>query len=203
MVNFDRLRQISHSTSILSVLDFYNLEYFSIGNNRYKMVCPFHNDHDPSLVIYTSEDHIDESFCCYVDNIAGDSFHFIRKMEGNDFNKAWSVLCHINGILDSESQSIDHLDMLFHNKKQRSIDPRSVNKINYEISTSYRDLVKKNLDLLDEASKIKLLQSVDKRFFELDAFLSQNPSFAEMQLFFKKEIENIKGLQKQITSWVK
>ena len=203
MVNFDKLRQISHSTSMIKVLDYYNIDYSSTGNNRYKIVCPFHNDHDPSLVIYTNDDHMDESFCCYVDNIAGDSFLFIRRMENNDFNKAWSVLCHINGIADTDAQSIDGLDLLFQNTKTQSVDTRSIAKINYEISTLYRDLGKKHKESLHKQHLQGFYKQIDKRFQQLDNFLTSNPSFSEMQSFFKQEMEVIKRLQKQANDLVK
>ena len=71
MVDFDLLNDISHKTSMLDVLDYYGIEYQNSSADRCKAVCPFHDDHSPSLIIYINNEHDKESFCCYVDNTAG------------------------------------------------------------------------------------------------------------------------------------
>lgn len=195
MVEFDYLRQVSHSTSMLDVLDYYNIDYHNAGASRFKCVCPFHDDHTPSLIVYTSNDHSDESYCCYVDNNAGDAFHFIRNMEHGDFNQAWSVLCHINGIKDVDALKIDQLDLLFKGNKDQE-DKRPTNSINHQISTMYRDLYRQKSSNLAEDRLKELAATIDSRFHELDKFLSNNPPFNYVHNYYKEELQHIKRIGK-------
>jgi DNA primase len=195
MVDFDYLRHVSHSTPMQAVLEYYGIEYHNAGTDRYKCVCPFHDDHDPSLIIYTTSDHKDESFCCYVDNNAGDPFLFIRLMEGGDFNQSWAILCHLNGIVDSEASEIDRLDTLLRPSREESSDKRSINTINYQISTMYRNLYKQKLPTLDVSRLKELAIIIDSNYQLLDGLLSKNPSYAELHQHYKRELDRLKQLQ--------
>jgi DNA primase len=191
MVDFDILNQISHSTSMLSVLDYYQIKYHRSGNNRYRAVCPFHDDHSPSLVIYTSGTQQNESYCCYVDNMAGDVFHFIRGME-KDFKQAWSVLCHINNISDTDADKIDDLEIALNNKQQFE-QARSINTINYQISQMYYQLSQKL-----QAESVN--EKIDCRYKQLDLFLTTQPSYSEVRLYYKAELEIYKQIQRSIVT---
>lgn len=76
----NEIREINGRLDILSILEFYGIEYEESSSGRYKCICPFHNDHSPSLNIYTDNDHGEDSWSCYVCNINGDCFRFIRQM---------------------------------------------------------------------------------------------------------------------------
>lgn len=52
--------------------------------NSYVAVCPFHDDHDPSLHISPAK----QIFKCFVCDSAGDVFSFVQKYEGIDYPKA-------------------------------------------------------------------------------------------------------------------
>lgn len=197
MVDFDRLKEISHSTSLLEVLEYYGIEYVNSGTDRYKCVCPFHNDHNPSMVIYTNENNKDESFCCYVDNIAGDPFHFIRTMEKGDFKQAWSVLCHINQIEDEEAKEVDIIDKIIRESSKIREDNRPSNLINYQISRLYFKLYEEFKNLLDLNLLMRLEAKIEDRLMKLDDYLSENPSYVEIQQYQKMEIQKVKEIQKQ------
>lgn len=194
MVDFDRLNYISHTTSMIDVLDYYDISFDHLSTDRYKCLCPFHDDHNPSLVIYVKPDHVEESFYCYACNAGGDPFHFIREMEGDDFKQAWTILCHINGIDDSEAGTVDQLNDLLRMKKQRE-DRRSVNAINSQISIMYRDLYKSFQSELSKERLEELTRFIDKRFKHLDNYLNSNPSYADLHQFFKNELIRLKQLQ--------
>lgn len=178
---------------MLAVLDYYGVEYHNNGTDRFKCLCPFHDDHSPSLIIYTSSDHTNESFCCYVDNAAGDPFHFIRLMEGGDFNHAWSILAHINGVEDPDASQIDRLDLLF-KSKDVSPDRRSINTINYQVSAMYRGLYKSKLSLPAE-KLLELTSLIDDRLKSLDELLSTNPSYVDLHQYYKFELDRLKIIQ--------
>lgn len=189
MVDFDLLSELSHSTSILEVLDYYKIDYRPAGINRYKAVCPFHNDHDPSLVIYVHEHHKNESFNCFVDNIGGDVFRFIQLME-QDFKKAWSTLCHIRGIKDSDAAELDELEIATRTlEKESRKEEASVEVYNYQISIMYRDFLKKHNNLPT------LSTLIDHRFRVLDSKLDAGISLTEMRQLFLHEIHYLEHLR--------
>nr|WP_321485491.1 CHC2 zinc finger domain-containing protein [uncultured Draconibacterium sp.] len=63
------IREIKQRLSILTVLNHYNLE-----PDRHQMLkCPFHEDDQPSLKIYTETN----TFNCFGCNTNGDAIEFI------------------------------------------------------------------------------------------------------------------------------
>ena len=81
-INFDRKRlkiffmeiqEIKSRLSILTVLNHYNLK-----PDRHQMLkCPFHEDDQPSLKIYTETN----TFNCFGCNANGDAIEFIQRKE--------------------------------------------------------------------------------------------------------------------------
>jgi DNA primase len=56
-----------------------------------KMRCPFHDDHDPSLIIYPDHVH------CFGCGVTMDSIDFIKQMEGVSFGQAIYILKTLQG----------------------------------------------------------------------------------------------------------
>lgn len=59
--------------------------------NYFKCVCPFHNDHSPSLYI----DERKQRFDCYVCNTGGNAFQFVMSYENVDFKTAYNKVVEI------------------------------------------------------------------------------------------------------------
>lgn len=195
MVDFDKLSHISHTTSMVSVLDHYSIGYENAASDRYKIICPFHDDTDPSLIIYHKDDHVEESYFCFVCNEGGDPFCFIRAVE-DDFKQAWSVLCHINGISDAEAVNLDSLTDLLRPTRNVEED-RSKSSINSQISAMYRNYFKKSFEvIMDPVLRSELTQAIDNRFKALDKCLKDNPSYAEIHQFYKNELSLFKEMKK-------
>ena len=75
----EQLELIKESTDIVSVIESYGLPGFQRhGNNRAKAICPFHDDHNPSLSV-DGERGIYKCFAC---GAGGDVFSFVREYEG-------------------------------------------------------------------------------------------------------------------------
>lgn len=189
MVDFDHLNHISHTTSILDVLDHYEIHYSHSTPDRAKALCPFHNDHDPSLIVYTRPDNTDESYYCYACNAGGDPFQFIRDMEG-DFNQAWGILCLIRGIDDPEANA-DKLGSLLRPRREVE-DRRSITAINSQLSVMYRQTYYK---MATDSNREQLTKDIDKRLQNLDQYLGQDPSYADVHQYFKHELARLKQLQ--------
>ena len=58
------------------------------GGQEFKCLCPFHDDHNPSMRIYPER----QSYRCWVCDEAGDVFSWVMKREGLNFPEALEVL---------------------------------------------------------------------------------------------------------------
>jgi len=77
------IRALNGRLNMPAVLDYYGMDYEDNHHDRFKIVCPFHNDSRPSLNIYTDNDSGQDSWWCPVCNDNGDCFRFIQMMESN------------------------------------------------------------------------------------------------------------------------
>ena len=83
----DDLKQQIHDLPLSEILGKY-LHVQRVGTQT-KAVCPFHDDHDPSLQIND-----DKGFWyCFVDQIGGDAIEFVRRLKGLEFKEALEDLC--------------------------------------------------------------------------------------------------------------
>ncbi len=64
------------------------LKLESSGNGVFKALCPWHDDHDPSLKIYEA----DARHYCYTCEAHGDAIDLIQKVDGCGFNEAKRAL---------------------------------------------------------------------------------------------------------------
>jgi DNA primase len=83
------IRDIKSSLNILTVLQHYNLS----ANKNSMLKCPFHEDKDPSLKVYTNTN----TFNCFGCGKAGDQIEFIQEHEKCSKHKVLlkaAELCH-------------------------------------------------------------------------------------------------------------
>ena len=66
----------------------YGIKVRQRGRGYVKMLCPFHNDHNPSLSIKMSTNR----FTCFGCGARGDVFEFVMKKELVSFRKAVDIL---------------------------------------------------------------------------------------------------------------
>ena len=66
------------------------------------MLCPWHNDHNPSLEVNPER----QSFKCWVCGVGGDVFDFVMKIERVEFPEAFRMLAERAGVtLESTSST--------------------------------------------------------------------------------------------------
>lgn len=80
------LNEIREKANIVEIIGEY-LELHQAGNN-YKAVCPFHDDHDPSLSVSPDK----QIYKCFVCGQAGDVFGFVRDYEHVSFQQAVKIV---------------------------------------------------------------------------------------------------------------
>lgn len=101
-------RDIKERADIVDVISYY-LNSVQKKGRRYVAMCPFHDDHDPSLQI----DKEKQMFRCYVCDSGGDVFSFVQKYEKCSFMDAIKKVAEIIGYDDPRLHSkivVKHVD---------------------------------------------------------------------------------------------
>jgi DNA primase len=89
----DRVKQVKEANDIVAVIGGY-VELRPAGGARFKGLCPFHDDHNPSLVV----DQQWQNYKCWSCNKYGDVFTFVQEHERISFAEALELLARRAGI---------------------------------------------------------------------------------------------------------
>lgn len=90
----DPVQEIKQRLSISEVVRDYATLKPGSGAGQFKAVCPFHDDHDPSLFINDRK-----GFAwCFACNTGGDIFNFVQKVENCSFPEALRLLAEKAGV---------------------------------------------------------------------------------------------------------
>lgn len=99
----DTAQEIKNRLSIIDVVrDYGTLVPAGTGGN-FKMLCPFHDDHHPSMIVSESKG-IAWCFSC---NSGGDIFSFVQKIENCSFPEAVQILAEKAGVHMKEYKAPD------------------------------------------------------------------------------------------------
>ena len=81
------IKELKKRISIKMVISLYvNLK--SAGKKRYRGLCPFHDDKDPSLYVYENT----QSFYCFGCGFGGDVFDFLMRIQNKSFGEVLELL---------------------------------------------------------------------------------------------------------------
>ncbi|QQS59717.1 DNA primase [Candidatus Peregrinibacteria bacterium] len=94
----DSVQEIKNRLSIVDVVAEYGTLHPAGRPGNYKMLCPFHDDHSPSMIV-NEEKGIAWCFSC---SSGGDMFSFVQKQEGCGFSEAVRLLAKRAGIETQE-----------------------------------------------------------------------------------------------------
>ncbi len=96
----DRVKRIKEANDIVAVIEGY-LELRPAGAARFKGVCPFHDDHNPSLIV----DQQWQNYKCWSCNKYGDVITFVQEYERVSFSDALELLARRAGITLEKTQN--------------------------------------------------------------------------------------------------
>ncbi|WP_304581016.1 CHC2 zinc finger domain-containing protein, partial [Dubosiella newyorkensis] len=82
MIKEEDIQNIRRQADIADIISHY-IDVQKNGRN-YKAVCPFHDDHDPSLSISREK----QIYKCFVCGSGGNVFTFVQKYENVSFTEA-------------------------------------------------------------------------------------------------------------------
>ena len=94
-IDYDVVKEIKERADIVDIISYFLPSVQKKGRN-YVCICPFHDDHKPSMQI--SKEH--QTFRCFVDNIGGDVFTFVQKYEKCTFEESVRKVAEIIGYDD-------------------------------------------------------------------------------------------------------
>ena len=89
-IDFDLIKEIKSRADIVDVISAYLPSVQKKGRN-FVAVCPFHDDHDPSMQINKEK----QIFNCFVCHSSGDVFSFVQKYDKCSFEEAVRKVCEI------------------------------------------------------------------------------------------------------------
>jgi len=101
--------EVRKKNDIVSIIEEYGITLRKEGKNH-KGLCPFHNDKNPSLVVYPET----QSWYCFAEKKGGDVFSFVMQKENCSFQKALKRLADKSGI--TLPNNIQELDAAFKKK---------------------------------------------------------------------------------------
>lgn len=133
-VSHDFVQKIKASITISEFLQKY-LHIIPSGHNRYKALCPFHNEKTPSFIINDDR----QLYHCFGCNAHGDVISFLVDKEGYSFVDAVKYLADYVGMAIPQS---------FYDEKVRVKD-----KEDYEILMEIKDFFKSQLSQYPEINK--------------------------------------------------
>jgi DNA primase len=90
----DRVKQVKEANDIVAVIGGY-LDLRPAGGTKFKGLCPFHDDHNPSLVV----DQQWQNYKCWSCNKYGDVITFVQEFERVSFAEALELLARRAGII--------------------------------------------------------------------------------------------------------
>ena len=90
----DRVKQVKEANDIVAVIGGY-LDLRPAGGAKFKGLCPFHDDHHPSLVV----DQQWQNYKCWSCNKYGDVITFVQEFERVSFAEALELLARRAGII--------------------------------------------------------------------------------------------------------
>lgn len=94
-IDFDLVKEIKQRADIVDVISYYLTSVQKKGKG-YVAICPFHDDHDPSMQISKDK----QTFHCFVCQTGGDVFTFVQKYDKCSFEEAVRKVCDIIGFDD-------------------------------------------------------------------------------------------------------
>lgn len=140
-----KYQMIINQASVREVMEEYGLKIVKKGKD-FKTVCPFHDDHDPSLSIRD-----DKIWKCFVCNESGNAISFVQKYENKVLgNRGFTVRDAMNKVID-----ICHLNIPKEQNNQNSLNAQYSH--NSRIYTEHERVLLNTLNKIKEIANYNLI----------------------------------------------
>lgn len=182
------IKALNSRLNMRAVLAYYGIVYEDQGRDKFKVVCPFHNDHTPSLTIFTANESGHDSWMCWVCNDNGDCFRFIQTMTHNHTKSVETAQEILKGI-GGDASAVDP-------RYKEAMEKQKLRKraylLDFKLGICYRDWLE---SLEGHVQYEAACKKVDAIWEELDN-LTDTEKFQEAIDFIKEKIGKLKEMKK-------
>jgi DNA primase len=148
----DSVEEIKNRLNIVDVVRTYGTLHPIGTTGNFKMLCPFHDDHSPSMVINERKG----LAWCFVCNNGGDIFSFIQKIENCTFPESIKIL--------AEKAGVALPDISPKRKEKNNEGIKRIFEILEETTFFFEEQLKKNSDALAVLKGRKLSNEIIDKF---------------------------------------
>lgn len=158
------INELNKRVKFVEVLKHYNIKYDE-REDRFRVICPFHSDHTPSLIVYTNNADKRDTWWCPPCATGGDVFAFIRKKmrqelgldldDKSDFSKSFEFFKVFAGYKEDGSTLKDDFYRKLEGKEEElAFDKNGTKKYLYTCGIIVRDAIKEKALTEREADRI-------------------------------------------------
>ena len=104
-IDSEEIDKIRIQANITDIISSYNIDVEKKGKD-YKCICPFHDDHSPSMSISESR----QIFKCFVCGVGGNVFSFVEQFEHVSFPEAVKIVADKIGFSLSKTITTQNVD---------------------------------------------------------------------------------------------
>lgn len=108
-ISEEEIKNIQNKANIVDIISSY-VSLSKSGSDDYVGICPFHEDHSPSMHVSTKLN----IFKCFVCNTGGNVFSFVKKYENVNYIEAVKIVAEKLGV--PFNHSIDHVESKYKNE---------------------------------------------------------------------------------------
>jgi hypothetical protein len=182
----EHIRALNGQLNMPAVLDYYGIDYDDNHHDRFKVICPFHNDSNPSLNIYTDNESGQDSWWCPVCSDNGDCFRFIQMMTANHKESTAVAIEIIKGIGVGHTTNPKYKKAL---EKRRT--RKKIHLLQYRLGIAYRDWLS---SLKEHPQYEEACQKVDEVLEQMDT-LTESGEYRKVIDFIKEKTRKLKRLK--------
>jgi len=184
------IRSLNGRLKMLSVLEYYNIDYQESGDGRYKAACPFHVDHHPSLEIYTDNESGQDSWCCYPCDLNGDCFKFIQEQTTYNHSEAIKIA---QSIIKGLGTGGIVLNKDYREQQEKRRQRKKLFTIRHGLNVQYREWLK---SLKGTAKYQKMCEKVNEIFEEMDTIVESGDYNKAMDYLFAREEKLVQAIKR-------
>jgi len=188
------IKKLNERINFVQILKYFDIEFAELSD-RFRIICPFHDDHHPSLIIYTDhKKHDYDTFWCPVCNLTGDPFEFIRLMRKQklglklsdkiDFQESFELLKKLANYKETKGDSKED----FYEKLEKKEEPekeKDAGKTYLHIcGMAVRDAVKQKRVTFDFANRI---------FKKMDQMMEGELDTKKAKVFYDRVVKKLKS----------
>lgn len=167
--NDNIFEEIKSKITICDELEKRGFSLYPQGTKRMKCLCPFHDDHNPSMVIYLDDKSGWESYHCFVCKASGDIINLVKGMDNLDTSGALKYFAKEYDIKILKYKKNANVEDVLNGSPQKRRCKKSRFTYMMEISDFIREFFKNSSDKNESFEKMKkYMKNIDDAAYNDD-----------------------------------